>query len=98
MNNEKIIEILDKLNYSQLIQVCRVVLLYINQTYYEIDNIPEDLIDIVDICFKRYNPFIEAVDVNELLDYVTFRVNKEGHSISEQEFEKRPHQNLCKKE
>ena len=88
MNNEKIIEILDKLNYSQLIQVCRVVLLYINQTYYEIDNIPEDLIHIVDMCFNRYNPFIGAVDVKELLDYVTFRGNKEGHSISEQEFEK----------
>lgn len=88
MNSDKIIEMLDKLNYSQLIQVCRVVLLYINQTYYEIDDIPENLINIVDICFNRYSPFIEAVDIRELLDYVTCRVNKESSSISEQEFKK----------
>ncbi len=76
---------LENLNYSELIQVSRVLITYINSSFSTRKELPSHLGKIVDECYSRYENFRDTKYTYDLLDYVNERINsedsKKGFSI-----------------
>lgn len=87
MINKKVYNILNKLSYSQMIQVCRVLLNSINESDLTKEELTPDLAEEVDKCYDIY--IKEGIDTKDLIEYISNRIAKDndGVNVSDKELE-----------
>lgn len=74
---EKTIKLLEMLDYTELIQVSRVLITYINSSFSTRTELPSYLGSIVDVCYYRYEKYRDIKYINYLLDYINYRIKSE---------------------
>ena len=72
--NMDIYDLLDKLDYTQLIQVGRTLLCIINESETIIHEISQDIMDVVKVCYDIYE---SNGDIDGVLDYIHVRISDE---------------------
>lgn len=77
-----VFKLLDELNYSELIQVSRVLITYINSSFSTRIELPDHLRRIVDDCYNRYEIFNDEDYMLDLLHYIDSRINSEDDKIN----------------